>query len=849
MRVLDLRDAAAQDLVGELPRPKMGVAAALDVVEPIMDEVRRDGSVALHRLAQRFDGVDPQTLRVPKAAIEQALADLDPQIAEALKTAIENARVAHAAQLPQETVTEVVPGGFVYQRWVPITRVGLYVPGGLAVYPSSVIMNVVPAQIAQVDSLVVASPPQKDFGGLPHPTILAACALLGVEEVIAVGGAQAIAAMAYGFSDSGYTCAPVDKVTGPGNIYVAAAKRAVQGLCGIDSEAGTTEIAILADSAANPDFVAADLISQAEHDSAAASVLVTDSLNLIDGVQKALARQVETTPHRERVIEALSGPQSAIVLARDLDQATQIVEGYGPEHLEVVTRDALERSLRIKNAGAIFVGDYAPVPLGDYVAGSNHVLPTGGTSRFSAGLATTTFLRGVQVVDYSKEALVQVTPDLVTLAEAEGLPAHAAAARIRGGDKSKERSLELPFRDELRGIAPYGAPQLNVPVRLNVNENPHPPSPVVVEAIADAVARAATRLNRYADRDAEELRAALAQYVSKESGVLVAPAEVWAANGSNEIMLQLLQAFGGPGNLALAQYPTYSMYAEYARDTNTRWLLVEPGMPDLEGGDEVCGVDALIRAMRQKRPSVVFLPSPNNPSGTAVSKDDLLKVLQAARETGPIRSFPLDLVAQRGPDSLSVTAPTPSVGDRATLVIVDEAYGEFRSSDEDSALGLLADNPHLVVTRTMSKAFAAAGLRLGYMIAAPTVIAEVMKVRLPYHLSLLTQAAAQVTLENAEAQLAQVAQIRRRREHLAQALGDMGFEVWPSSANFLLFGELPDPSAVWKALVERGVLIRQVGPPGHLRVTVGTEEENELFLEALQEVLESGRKSEAAPSY
>ena len=840
MRILDLRDSADQDLANVLPRPKMGVAAALDVVEPIMDQVRNDGGVALHQLAKRFDGIDPETIRVPQEALDQALANLDPAILSALETAITNARIAHEAQLPEETVTEVVPGGFVYQRWVPVKRVGLYVPGGLAVYPSSVIMNVVPAQVAGVDSLVVASPPQKQFEGLPHPTILAACALLGVDEVIAVGGAQAIAAMAYGFSDADYACRPVDKVTGPGNIYVAAAKRAVQGICGIDSEAGTTEIAILADSTANPNFVAADLISQAEHDAAAASVLITDSVELVAQVEDALSAQVAATFNRERVSKALAGPQSAIVVARDLDQATQIVESYGPEHLEVVTHDALERSLRIKNAGAIFVGDYAPVPLGDYVAGSNHVLPTGGTARFAAGLSTTTFLRGVQVIDYGEDALAQVAPALVTLAESEGLPAHADAARIRDAARTRPQEFCLPVRDELSDVEPYGAPQLDVPVRLNVNENPHAPSTEVVEAIAQAVREAASALNRYADRDAEDLRGSLAKYVSQESGVEIAPYQVWAANGSNEIMLQLLQAFGGPGRLALAQYPTYSMYVEYARDTNTPWMLVGENHPSEHA--RTSGIDSLINAMLEHRPSVVFLPSPNNPSGTAISKADLQRVLQVARHSGPVRRFPLHLTVEDQGDELRVAAPTPSLGSRATLVIVDEAYGEFRDPGEPSALELLAENPHLVVTRTMSKAFAAAGLRLGYMVAARDVIAEVMKVRLPYHLSLLTQAAAQAALEHSDAQLAQVAQIRQRRDHLAEALGAMGLEVWPSSANFLLFGKLEDTSAVWRALLERGVLIREVGPPGHLRVTVGTEEENELFLDALQEILGSGEE-------
>ncbi len=864
MRVIDLRAADTSGLDSLLPRPEIDIAAALKTVQPIIEDVRDRGAVALYEYAEKFDGVRPVHLRVPEDVLQRTLDEQASVLTAALEVSIANTRISHESQLPTDLVTEVVPGGFVYQRWVPLTRVGLYVPGGLAVYPSSVVMNVVAAQVAGVDSLVVASPPQKEFGGLPHPTILAACAMLGVKEVIAVGGAQAIAAMAYGFSeempDGGtYYCERVDMVTGPGNIYVAAAKRQVQQVCGIDSEAGTTEIAVLADQGANPEYIAADLISQAEHDPAAASILVTDSEALIERVQAALELQVQTAHHSERIAKALSGPQSGIVLARDIEQATRIVERYGAEHLEVVTKDALERSLRIKNAGAIFVGDYSPVPLGDYVAGSNHVLPTGGTARYSSGLNTTTYLRSVQVIDYSEQALDSVRGPLVTLARAEGLPSHGTAADIRfkdvaGGLPEASQSVVLPVRDDLRSVQPYGAPQLDVPVRLNVNENPHPPSDRVVDAISNAVRAASSRLNRYADRDAIELRDALAEYLHRESGMRFARDRIWAANGSNEVMIQLLQAFGGPGRTALAQWPTYSMYEEYARDTNTNWCLVGEGgefriegdgTGDISTADSAddtsphsglgTGIDSLIDAMRRERPAVVFIPSPNNPSGVAVDRNDLQRVLDAARTTGPVRRA--ESKTGRISGTVTYTAPTPSDGPRATIVIVDEAYGEFRDPGQNSALELLADNPHMVVTRTMSKAFAAAGLRVGYMVASPRIVDEVLKVRLPYHLSSLTQAAALAALGQAEAQLAQVESIRQRRGAVAESLRRMGLGVAASSSNFLLFGPLEDRRRVWEGLLERGVLIREVGPAGYLRVTVGTDEENELFLRALEESL------------
>ncbi len=820
MRIIDLREQTLpEDPQSLLPRPKLDINAAVDVVTPLLAQVRDEGAAALYRLDEQFDRVRPASLRVPKEDLERALKELQPKVRHALELAVRNARLAHEAQLPTPRATEVVPGGVVYQRWVPLGRVGLYVPGGLAVYPSSVVMNVVAAQVAGVDSMVVASPPQKQFGGLPHPTILAACQLLGVSEVIAVGGAQAIGAMAYGFADGDYRCRPVDKVTGPGNIYVAAAKRVVQQVCGIDSEAGTTEIAVLADDSADPRYVAADLISQAEHDPAAASVLFTDSAELVAGVTSALADLVGTVAQAKRIESALGGPQSAIVLTDSFEQALELTQAYAPEHLEVQCRDALGVANSVTTAGAVFVGDYSPVPLGDYVAGSNHVLPTGGTARYSSGLNVTQFLRSVQVVDYSKGALRAVGHELVTLAESEGLPAHGLAARLRfsdeewadtGEDDTPRQSVRLPWRPELADVEPYGAPMIDVPVRLNVNENPYPPDPDVVDAIAQAVRDAASKLNRYADRDALALREDLADYVRLESGVEVTASQVWAANGSNEVMIQLLQAFGGPGRSVMALWPTYSMYEEYARNTNTGWILEKTG----ERGR--FDADALVRAMQQAHPAVVLVPSPNNPTGEPVDASSLGAILEASVATGPT-----------GEDGL----PT------ASLVVVDEAYSEFRDPGQPSALELLSAHPNLVVTRTMSKAFAAAGLRLGYLVADPAVVREIQKVRLPYHLSLLTQAAARAALAHADAQLRQVDQIRQSRQELSQWLTGKGLDVYPSASNFLLFGPLPDRHEVWEALVEAGVLIREVGPHGYLRVTVGTPSENETFKTSLERVL------------
>ncbi|MGF3201290.1 histidinol dehydrogenase [Streptomyces diastaticus] len=428
---IDLRGEALPEgpaLRALLPRADFDVTAALEKVRPICEDVHHRGDAALIEYAQRFDQVTLEHVRVPAEALTEALAGLTEEVRAALEESLRRARTVHRAQRRTPHTTQVVPGGTVTEKWVPVDRVGLYAPGGRSVYPSSVIMNAVPAQEAGVPSVALASPPQAEFGGLPHPTILAACALLGIDEVYAAGGATAVAMFAYGTE----SCPPAHMVTGPGNIWVAAAKRYFTGLIGIDTEAGPTEIAVLADDTADPAHVAADLISQAEHDPLAAAVLVTDSEALADAVEKELAVQVPATRHVEdRIAPALAGRQSALVLVDGLEDGLKVVDAYGAEHLEVQTADAAAVADRVRNAGAVFVGPWAPVSLGDYCAGSNHVLPTGGCACHSSGLSVQSFLRGIHVVDYSREALADVARHVVTLAEAEDLPAHGAAVKAR----------------------------------------------------------------------------------------------------------------------------------------------------------------------------------------------------------------------------------------------------------------------------------------------------------------------------------------------------------------------------------------------------------------------------------
>src|SRR5215467_6983854 len=583
---------------------------------------------------------------------------------------IRSVQPVHEAQRPAAHVTRIGEGAQVTERYVPVDRAGVYVPGGLVPLPSSVIMNVIPAQVAGVRQIAVASPPRPDSGGLPAPAILAACALLGIDEVHAAGGAQAVAMFAYGTAD----CAPVDVVTGPGNAYVTAAKRLLAGTVGVDAEAGPTEIAIIADGTASPRFLAADLVAQAEHGPLAACLLITTDPAVAERTEAELAAQVASARHRDTVRAALAG-QSACVLVDDLAAALAVSDVWAPEHLEIQTADAVGLAARVRNAGAVFVGPYAPVSLGDYLAGSNHVLPTGGTARHTAGLSVLAFLRGIHVVNCSAAALAEAAPYIGALGAAEDLAAHVNAVRVRvpasgaalqglqgpgpvteewaggsGGSSPRastgrrprggSRGVAAPgqhsgppIRPDLAGRSPYGAPQLDVPVRLNTNENPFPPPPALVQAITDAVAVAAGSLNRYPDRDAMALRAELAAYL----GHGLTARQVWAANGSNEIIQQLLQAFGGHGRSALGFEPSYAMHPLISRVTGTRWIS--------GAREDDFGLDAVrtVHAVREHQPDLVFLTSPNNPTGTGLP----LAVIEAVCEAAP------------------------------GMVVVDEAYAEF----------------------------------------------------------------------------------------------------------------------------------------------------------------------------
>ena len=790
-----------------LPRAELDVAAAVEAIRPVCDDVRERGALAVREYTMRFDGVDLPDPVVPRGALEAALVGLDEAVASALSEAARRATLVHEAQLPAQTVTMVADGSSVTERYVPVARAGVYVPGGLVAYPSSVVMNVIPAQVAGVRQIAVASPPRPEFGGLPHPAVLAACELLGVTEVHAAGGAQAIAMLGYGTE----YCAPVDTITGPGNVYVAAAKRLLRGTVSTDAEAGPTEVAIIADHTADPRFVAADLIAQAEHDSLAACLLITTDQRLADDVDAELASQLLRARHADRIAAALKG-QSSCVLVDDLATAVAVADAWAPEHLEIQSAGAADLARTVSNAGAVFVGAYAPVSLGDYLAGSNHVLPTGGTARHSGGLSVLTFLRGIHVVTCTRRALAEVAPHIDALGGAEDLDAHVNAVRVRvpsdqndpsgpgrrqAAETTDARGGGPPaLRADLVGRTPYGAPQVHARARLNTNENPYPPSAELVDDISKAVVAAANGLNRYPDRDAVALRGDLASYL----GHGLTTKQVWAANGSNEVIQQLLQAYGGPGRSALGFEPSYSMHPIIAKTTCTTWVSA--------ARSEDFGVDAgrALAALAEFKPDLIFLTSPNNPTGTAMPLAVIEQVCQHA----------------------------------SGMVVVDEAYQEFSRDPNGTALALLPRFPRLVVVRTMSKAFALAGARVGYLAASKDVVDGLAVVRLPYHLSALTQATARAALAHADELLARVSALSAARDDLVGWLRGRGLRTAESDTNFVLFGTFGDRHAVWQALLDRGVLVREVGPPGWLRVTIGTDDELDAFRSALAAVLTRG---------
>ena len=789
-------------------------------VREIIKDVRNRGDAALRELAKKFDGAEIDAIAVPPAAISAAANSAPAKVADSLKTAANRITEYQRSQL-QQPRTHIADGIAVTDRSVAVKSAGLYVPGGKASYPSTVLMTAIPARVAGVESIAICVPP--DATGEVSPATLAAAEIAGVDIVYRIGGAGAIAALAYGTE----SVAQVDVIAGPGNIYVALAQQEVAGLVGIASGfAGPSEIAVIADGTASPEFAAADLLTQAEHGPSGRAWLISPSEEVLQSVEQALAEQLAASPRRSEA-EATLSESGYGVLVDDIETAVEAANKLAPEHVQLMCDDAENLAQSIRNAGAVFCGELSPAVIGDYIAGPSHVLPTGGTARFASGLQATDFQKRLHTISASPEGFVAVGETVAALAEAEGLTGHrdAVLARLAGlpneasSDKSETPSKIGSLRNNIIELKSYHSPQLDVEVRLNTNESPYPPPEGFEEAVAEAIG--GSSWNRYPQRTAQSLCTALGEFHDLPAS------QIFTANGSNEVIQTLLMCYGGAGRKVAVFQPTYALHSHIARSLASE-LVVGERMPDF-----ALDLEKTAALIRRERPSVVFLCSPNNPTGLADSNESVAAVLEQ----------------------------TSAVGG---LLVVDEAYAEFAP---ETALDLLDASSPLVVTRTYSKTWAMAAARLGYMAGPSQLVADLEKAALPYRLNSVTQAVGEIALRFQEEMAVRVSSIKSERARICAGLDDLGVQYWHSDANFILFlGELgnkasqqaspeasagdtdrnladiPEGDPLWRRLVAHSVLVRDCsswpGLSGCLRVTVGTPEENSRFLSALAAVLQ-----------
>lgn len=788
-------------------------AELLRAVAALVEDVRARGDRALVEYTARFDGVrlGPDELRVNEETLRRYAARADARLVRALRESVKRVREFHERQREESWEFAPAPGVRLGQRVAPIERAGLYVPGGKASYPSSVVMNAVPAQVAGVGRVVVTTPPRTLA---QNPAVAAALCELNITEVYAVGGAQAVAALAYGTE----TVPRVDKITGPGNKYVAAAKKIVYGAVGIDSIAGPTEVVIIADETARADFVAADMLAQAEHDEDASAVLLTTDEALARKVAAELERQSQTLPRRAIVERSLA--QFGAIIVIGLEEACEIANELAPEHLEIVARDEDEIATRVRHAGAIFFGAQTPEAVGDYLAGPNHVLPTGGSARFSSALGVYDFLRRTSLLRFSADELRRTAGTIAALAEAEGLDAHARSALIRGmGDEGwgTERSERFSspahtpagainvtpqhpspippppsIKMRVRELRAYTLKPDRASVKLNQNENPwDAPEAIKRETLRRLQSRAWSRYPDFVPASLHERLAELAGW--RADGVV-------AGNGSNELIQALLMVTVGEGRRVLISEPTFALYRQVATVLGGEITSV-PLAPDLSY-DAV----ALRRFVEAARPDVVIICSPNNPTGRRLPDEDLVVLLESVRG----------------------------------IVAVDEAYFEFSGR---TAVPLLGKHRNLAVFRTFSKAMAMAALRVGYLLAAPELAREVAKAVLPYNLNAVSQTAAEVAVELYDAELRPlIERIVAERARLFENLGSIeGLAPAPTEANFMIVRSQIDPRTVCAELLRRDILARDVsGYPmlrDYFRVSVGTPEENDKLIEVLRSIM------------
>lgn len=752
-------------------------------VRAILADVRERGDDALRDMAAQFDGARLDAIEVPRAEWDRALRELDPAVRDGLELAAENIATFHRAQLPEALEIEPRPGMKLGRRADPLRRVGVYAPGGRAAYPSSVLMGVVPARVAGVGEVVVCSPPGAD--GLPPDTVLAAAAIGGADRVFAVGGAGAVAAMAYGTA----SVPPVDRIVGPGNAYVTEAKRQVTGLVGIDSPAGPSEVLIIADETADPTLLAAEILAQAEHDPDAASVLVTTDPSHWLTVPKEVTRLLTEQPRAEIIRAALSA-RGALLVAASLEEAVRFSESYAPEHLLVMTRDPRALLPELRAAGTIFLGAPSSVAFGDYITGANHVLPTAGLAKAYAGLSTFDFLRWTTYQELTPSAAASLAGATATLADAEGLPGHALAARLRSGNTTVDGPVEgraaVQTRATYAGLSLYDPGRTPCEVDLTDNTNLFGPAPSVREAVR-AVHDAA--ITRYPTVYATELKRALAKLLEVE------PANIVTGCGSDDVIDSAMRAFCEPGQVIAYPEPTFGMVSSFGLMNAARPVGV-PLRADFE-----LDADALLNARGQ----VTYICRPNNPTGTAFERSAVERVCR----------------------------------DAAGVVLVDEAYADF-AGDDFVAAAVASDRT--VVLRTMSKAFGLAGFRIGYGVGPAALVAEIEKSRGPYKVGGVAEAAALAVLSRDMGWVRdRVADVLDTRQRVAGELARRGSPAFDSAANFLLV-PVPGRAAEWNLrLRQRGVGVRPFGAlPGAgecIRVSIGPWEMMERFLSAFDDVM------------
>jgi histidinol dehydrogenase len=774
-------------------------------VADIISSVRDRGDEALIEFTRRWDGAElrPETLRVAARAIE--CADLGSDFASSFESAVNRIRAFHASVKPRSVTVEDAEGARLGIRWTPIDSVGLYVPGGKATYPSTLAMTAIPAQIAGVDRIVVVSPPGPD--GEVSPQVLMAARILGIDEIYRVGGAQGVAALALGTS----TVPRVDKIFGPGNAFVAEAKKQLFGDVGIDMLAGPSEVVVVADGSARADWVAADLMAQAEHDEATCATLLATSPAILEAVRQAIAMLLGSASRREIIKKSLDA-NGKFVVVESLEEAARRINEIAPEHLSIQVEDPEAFLPLVRNAGAIFLGSHSPVAVGDYYAGTNHVLPTGRTARFTSCLSVEDFMKRSNVCRTSSAFLRKHGENVEVLAKGEDLPLHGASIALRRNADAATDNGSLPItatpsgaRPAFDSVAAYHLVEESADVKLNQNESPWDVPGEIKEQILEQMSSLAW--NRYHRQVPDELCEAIGASFGLDAGA------VFLGNGSNLILQWLFEAFGGLGRHAVLPAPSFSLFRMWSLLTETPF---EEFRLEERGDSFVFRTDQALDAIRRLRPKLTVLNLPNNPTGSELPEDEFLAIVDETEQAGG-------------------------------WVVVDEAYQEFSDADYDR-VELVRQGRPVFVVRTYSKAFAAAGIRIGYLLAPDAGRETMLKIVPPFHTSLFNAVSGLALWKNRSLFDDRIEQLGAERARMMAFLREIsGIRVYDTSANFFVFRlgkDLPvSADQLHSRLSDASILTRKLpNDPlldNCLRVNVGISEENDRFLAEVTSILGS----------